>query len=216
MIRNENGISIDSSNDVKLNFTDLLNYQNIKTINSIQQCEEYSEDFKALQETLKDCEFSVRYNGIHKWNASDNETMLINVMIIRKNHNPINFDFHMSFMDTAKINIENAQSYYKLYMEYFKCIFPYARNTYMSNMELMSFRKKLNKDKRDIKNGLLYSILCCIRSDFYIEDNFNDFCDVFGCDNDSISAMNLHRDCLKQSKLLKMIFTDEEIENFTS
>lgn len=60
--------------------------------------------------------------------------------------------------------------------------------------------------------SLLYTILCCCKSDFYIPIDFDDFCLEFGYNNDSIKAKRVWEECLKQSSKLQKIFLEKEVE----
>ena len=62
----------------------------------------------------------------------------------------------------------------------------------------------------------LYNILCCIGLDYHVPDSFNDFCDEFGYNNDSIKDKKLFSQCIKQADKLRKIFTEKEIESFPS
>ena len=66
---------------------------------------------------------------------------------------------------------------------------------------------------------LLYSVLACSRMDYYIDTDFDSFCDDFGYDKYDESDIKwnektkaLHNKCINQSLLLKEIFSEDEIE----
>lgn len=58
----------------------------------------------------------------------------------------------------------------------------------------------------------VYDVLTCIKNDFFCPDNFKDFCDEYGYDEDSRKAHETFKRCLKQSHKLTLIFSDEEIK----
>jgi len=59
-------------------------------------------------------------------------------------------------------------------------------------------------------------ILYCLLSDLELSqyDSFNDFCELFAYDNDSIKALKIYKQVLKQNKAFLKVFSEEEIENF--
>lgn len=63
---------------------------------------------------------------------------------------------------------------------------------------------------------MLYSVLCCVGSDYHCPDNFPDFCNEYGYDEDSIKALNLFTDCVKLSRKLRQVVTYEEVRAFPS
>lgn len=67
------------------------------------------------------------------------------------------------------------------------------------------------KDRKEFIDGLLYTVLACCSSDYYIPIDFEDFCSEFGYSEDSIKAKNVWEACLKQSSKLKKVFTEDEI-----
>ena len=62
----------------------------------------------------------------------------------------------------------------------------------------------------EIKKPTAYDILACL--DVMYEDSFEDFCDSFGYDSDSISALNTYESVKEQSESLKDMFSEEELE----
>ena len=69
----------------------------------------------------------------------------------------------------------------------------------------------IQRPYKQIKN-LLYSVLACSRMDYYIDTDFNSFCNEFGYDKHEESTKELHYKCINQSLLLKEIFSENEIE----
>lgn len=59
----------------------------------------------------------------------------------------------------------------------------------------------------------VYDILACL-SPLY-EDNLKDFCDAFGYDEDSITALKTFEACKDQDRMLRKLFTSEELERLT-
>lgn len=71
-----------------------------------------------------------------------------------------------------------------------------------------TYTYKNQKDKIELPSS--YDILSCL-SVYYNED-FQEFCDCFGYDSDSIKALNTFKEVELQEKELQKIFCDEEIE----
>ena len=66
------------------------------------------------------------------------------------------------------------------------------------------------------KSPTMYDILCCMGADYSCPDSFEDFCDEYGCDRDSLMDKKTFDKSKRQSQKLKTIFTDKEIEAFPS
>ena len=62
------------------------------------------------------------------------------------------------------------------------------------------------------KANTLYNVLCSIRGEYYIPEFFDEFCDEFGYDVDSIKSQDTHRDCLKHSRNLRRVLNEKIIE----
>jgi len=58
-----------------------------------------------------------------------------------------------------------------------------------------------------------YDVLACISSDAYCPDTFQDFCEEYGYEEDSIKALQTFQRCERFSKRLNEFFTREEIED---
>lgn len=67
---------------------------------------------------------------------------------------------------------------------------------------------KMNKPKKPTKKDVLYSLIMSDVSDM----NFNDFCNEFGYDNDSIKALKIYEACQKETKAYYNMFDEEERE----
>lgn len=64
------------------------------------------------------------------------------------------------------------------------------------------------KSKKPTKKNVLYSIMMNDVSNM----NFNNFCDEFGYDNDSIKALKIYKECLKETEAYYNMFDSEERE----
>lgn len=67
---------------------------------------------------------------------------------------------------------------------------------------------KRNNPKKPTKKDLLYSMIINDVSNM----NFNDFCDEFGYDKDSIKALEIYKGCLKETEAYHNMFDSEERE----
>lgn len=67
---------------------------------------------------------------------------------------------------------------------------------------------KMGKPKKPTKRDVLHSMIM----DNVSNMNFNDFCDEFGYDNDSIKALKIYRDCQEETKAYYNMFDSEERE----
>ena len=69
------------------------------------------------------------------------------------------------------------------------------------------------EDRRTSKRPLAYDVLACL--DPLFEDNFEDFCDSYGYDSDSIRALKIFEACQEQERGLKRIFTEEQLQKLS-
>ncbi len=70
--------------------------------------------------------------------------------------------------------------------------------------------KEKEERTRIVVKPSAYSILACL--DVMYEDTFEDFCSSFGYDTDSIMAEKTYRAILEQDRMLRKIFTNEQME----
>ena len=162
----------------------------------------YSENYNGLMNTLKDCEIFFTYNRIRNDFIKNRQNVLLQIDIER-NNKEISFDYTLSAMDSTFILWDDLSTNYKIKM---------LNNL---NAEYNSYRQRYIELKK-VKAHILYNILCSSRLDYHIPENFNDFCYEFGYNNDSIKDLNIFNKCLEQSRKLKIIFDEKEIEDFPS
>lgn len=67
---------------------------------------------------------------------------------------------------------------------------------------------KNSKPKKPLKKDVLFSLMM----DDVSEMSFNDFCDEFGYDNDSIKALKIYEGCQRETKAYYDMFDSEERE----
>ena len=63
-----------------------------------------------------------------------------------------------------------------------------------------------------LESGLLYDILACCGSDYYIPTAFSEFCAEFGYNEDSLRDRETFINCKEQQSKLEQIFSDDEID----
>ena len=80
----------------------------------------------------------------------------------------------------------------------------YVMNFYMGS----GLVDKMNKPKKPTKEDVLYSMII----DDVSNMNFNDFCDEFGYNKDSIKALKTYKACLKETEAYYDMFDREERE----
>lgn len=80
----------------------------------------------------------------------------------------------------------------------------YVTDFYMGS-GLVNRKGKLQKPT---KKDVLHSIMM----DDVSNMNFNNFCDEFGYDNDSIKALKIYKECLKETEAYYNMFDSEERE----
>lgn len=80
----------------------------------------------------------------------------------------------------------------------------YVTNFYMGS----GLVDEMGRPKKPTKKDILYSMIMDDVSDM----NFNDFCDEFGYNNDSIKALKIYKACLKETKAYYNMFDSEERE----
>lgn len=180
---------------------------------SLEKCLPYSENPSALQSLFGNLDsfprpLEVEYlnTGIRKYFPDDKDPRQTLSIRITRNGKSITFDLGLSLNDTETIVALNKNYSFGDYTTY--------HGKKYSPLENQKRSKDIFFDYQEIKDSLLYTILSCIRSDFFIDPIFEDFCFSFGYDSDSRKAFSLWQSCLKQSQKLHSIFTEEEINYF--
>ena len=174
------------------------NFQNCKNEISINKCMKYSDSPEQLEEILKSIEVSVKFTGIKKHFHTDNEERLTGIFRIERKGKTIEFDFGFSLNDA----------------ELFNGFRPFGTNKFNGKIydNYSKLMDTVKTKKKEFFEGLLYSCLCSCKSDIFAPTSFNDFCDEFGYNIDSIKDRDLFLSCLDQAAKLQRIFRSEEIE----
>jgi len=66
--------------------------------------------------------------------------------------------------------------------------------------------------QKGIKTVRPYDVLACVNGDAYTPETFEDFCEEYGYDSDSIKALQTFRRCSAFAKRLSAFFTAKELE----
>jgi hypothetical protein len=204
--------------------------------NTIDDYLEYSDDTEALKALLADVKVSYELQGIRKYFSDDDSKRAVIEVTIERSGKSISFEYGLSLVDTEAfmmpkdfhgykdfgnlfISLDGVPAHMKkdfihhngtalagVYKEQKGTFYSYHGNTFTGLNTV-----RINKLKK-IKKGLLYSILCSIRCDFYCPVIFEDFCGEYGYDEDSRKAYETWQNCLKQSQKIQSIFTEENAD----
>ena len=71
--------------------------------------------------------------------------------------------------------------------------------------------KSLEACKIAVKPNAASVLYCLVNND--TDQNFSDWCDCFGYDNDSIKAFNIYNACTEEMKKIRCIFNNTQIES---
>jgi hypothetical protein len=158
---------------------------------------QYSDDEIALDAILERLTISVTCIGVETRDGVKERNLRYNVSVTY-NNKTITFEFGTSIADTSILLDRRVLTFY-------------GKEKYK---ELSS--SGYGAAVRKIMVDWLYSVLCCMRSDSYIPEEFEDFCSEFGYDTDSRKAETTHRACIAQSRKIHSLFTDSELASFPS
>lgn len=144
--------------------------------------------------------------------AKDNEKHGINYSVTLKNKNGnYTFDFWNSIAklellehalycnEKGSTNNQRGDILKKLLQE----------NKITTNPIIMN-GKRLIETVETLITPTPYDVLVCL--DVMYNDTFEDFCFNYGYDDDSITAQNIYNACLKQDRMLRKLFTKEQLE----
>ena len=168
-------------------FTELTLAENDTALN-------YSENKDALRELMTEIKVSYRREGRKLYFEDDQNEREVLTVKVQRGSRKIQFTFGMSINDTDTLYSKG------------KSIDP---STYR---ESIKYNEAIERATAKIFSGLLYSLLCCMGSDYRCEKSFADFCSEYGYDEDSRKAEKTHRLCLEQSAKLEKIFSEEEAQ----
>lgn len=92
------------------------------------------------------------------------------------------------------------------------CTSEYTGNIRSAARLTFDFWSSIADHKAGIKTVSPYSVLACISGDIFCPETFKDFCAEFGCESDSIKALQIFRRCSAFAKRLRAFFTQAELE----
>ena len=172
---------------IKAGFVSLIGHGIGLPARGIKQCLEYSDEPVKLEDWINDNDVQVRLAGILPWQAGNNELHLTFDIKINKGEP---FRFHCSAVDTAAWLGEPS---------------PLLRPRVIADIAAAKSKARFGmaKAQDDIIAALLYSVLCCVRSDINTPISFKEFCDDFGGDIDSIKSKAQWEACLTQRAILE-------------
>lgn len=87
-------------------------------------------------------------------------------------------------------------------------LFPFGMS--IRETEILTVREKY-KEREAVKAGMLYSLLCCMRSEGYRPGSFQEFCGEMGYDTDSRKAVAMWEACHEQAAKLARIFREADL-----
>jgi len=156
---------------------------------------EHSEKPKELKSLLNEIEFQAEEIGLGSLDnprpTSKHKLGMQYKIIIKRNDKEIDFDF------TESINSTWGDG-----------------RTFQSKENYFMIQRPIYQVR-----DLLYGVLACSRMDYYIDTDFESFCDDFGYNKYDESEIKwnkkteaLHNKCIKQALLLREIFSEDEIE----
>jgi hypothetical protein len=174
---------------------------------AIKNCLEYSEKPEELKALLSDLSINSEYLGLSKRDKEDSYKRMILSITIKRKSRAISFEFWASINSSVKFFLDQYD-----FKEIASVLCPYKKKYPEIEDAIRKHRFKLSKTRKEIFNGILYSVLSCSRSDYYCPISFKEFCDEFGYNNDSITDKNIWEKCLEQSSKLHKIFTEDEID----
>jgi hypothetical protein len=148
-------------------------------------CFEYSENVEALKKLMAETTITIKVIGKDYYFDGDKEERIILRVYISRGKEEISFRYGMSIHDTQAFSCVHGHD------------FPIS---------------KIIKQRQEIKDTILYSILSCVSSEFHCPETFHDFCNEYGYDEDSRKAEKTFHACQEQSEKLHSIFKEEEID----
>ncbi len=151
----------------------------------------------------KSLEIEYISTGIRKYFDDDKKSRQCLEIKISRNGKEISFPFGMSIYNTETISLRFQR-------------YKYHEMKFFNYEDFSEMHSRIQKDYKEILSSMLYSILCCVRSEFFIPPIFEDFCSDFGYDPDSRKAFSAWQNCLKISQKFQSVFTAKEIEFFPS
>lgn len=171
----------------------------------------YSEKPEELKQLMSEISIEVKEETFRKnetW-GDTSPRITLNVVVTRGKRS-IDFNFGMSIRDSLILKANQGQSREEG-TELYKVLSPGWKRITIWDAE-NAWKKVTKTMKQSILDDILYSILCCIRSEFYCPRSFKSFCGELGYNDDSIKDKALFERCQEQAERLSCIFNGQEIE----
>jgi hypothetical protein len=184
-------------------------------------CFEYSEAEEMLKTFLDELSIKIKPLTVDKYFADDEEArQILEVTLTRTNKKPYVFKYGMSLKDSWRIDIiksgglDDSFDYKSCSLSLQKFFNGKDSLQFLSDLVKSSLLqiKSINKQKINENCHFLYDVLSSLS--FFCPIDFQDFCDEFGYDNDSIKAKKTFKKCLSQESNLQKLFSDEERSSF--
>jgi hypothetical protein len=154
----------------------------------------YSEKPEVLKAIMEEMKVSFKIIKVGPFFDDDKEDRVQLMVTVARGNNTIKFPFGMSIRDTEILTWKPHQEIHTGYSK-----------VPMTALEI-------NRERLRIKQGLLYSLLTTMRSEYYCPTPFEEFCSEYGYDSDSRKAEKLYQRCLEMSAELHKILNDEDVE----
>jgi len=182
------------------------------TDRSLGMMGEYSDDFETLKKVVQDFNFMVKMTGVD----NDNRYKFVINIINKTTTKQHAFDYTCSLYDSFYLDT-NAYNYndydYKYKVDQVKK-YKLSKNTI--DMD----KYEVRKGQLDFINSFLYSVLCCLKSDYYCSSNYfidiDDFMDNLMPDSKISEVLKVWNDINIQAKKMNSLFTEKQIESFPS
>lgn len=184
-----------------------LDNPQLQTPTALKKALEYSENPAALTEILKECEFTVSMDGLRPYFPEETEERCIVEVSIKRGPCSIRFPFGLSLHDTDTLKYIWSPGYPPPH-------YGKIRGKHYDSSTLLL--QAIGRCNKEIREGLLYSILASISAEYHVPRTFEEFCHEFGYDTDSLKVRRTFEGCRDHSECLQSIFSPEEIESFPS
>lgn len=133
----------------------------------------------------------------HDWDSASHMKYRVTLKRLDK---VMSYDFFDSIHNTGILTRSKDEWARKIYGRFYEGL---------STSEKNSLNRLINKEKEKATPGAYDVLACLVTSDPGI---FDDFCNEFGYDSDSVKAFNIYRAVQEQYRDLCRVFTQEQLE----
>jgi len=165
----------------------------------------------------KKIELKIEFIKNDKYFIDDEDKRDIYKISLKRGKRNISFNFGQSIIDSG------FKIVYKFLDNEKKFMYTFTEEHLYTSKDIKKDISKLFNEKRDYFGyntqiekielptpPTAYDILTSLQK--YEFENFQDFCDQFGFDNDSIKALKIYNDVVEEFKKVTYLFSDQEIE----